>query len=209
MFLPWNLSLSVPLPALGPGYPHVCLLTSALGPCPGHRLNLGFFLRSLRSQLGECVPRHAIPGLVALWLSHPLQSLVPLVPPTAGLISWATPPPGPLQSSQPPPASSMNFSTWRQDALGMRTRHVLLNAFPRLAWTPGSSMVVHRALLHLAATWCLSSLPGSLWGPEIQHPSVPSGPLCVLLPLALPGVFCCQGHFLHTRLDFPPLGACG
>lgn len=99
------------------------------------------------------------------------------------------PPPGPLQPSQFPPASSLNFSTWRQDALGMRTSQALLNAFPRLARTPGSSMVVHRPPMHLAATWCMSSPPGSLLGPEIQHPLVSSGPLCLLLALTLPGVF--------------------
>lgn len=104
------------------------------------------------------------------------------------LISWATPPPGPLPPSQLPPASFLNFSTWQQDALGMRTSQAPLNAFPRLARTPGSSMVVHRTLLHLAATWYVSSPPGSLLGPEIKHPLVTSGPLCLLLPLALSGV---------------------
>lgn len=92
-----------------------------------------------------------------------------------GWISLDHPSSCPLKPSQLPPASSVTLSTWQQDTSGMRTSHLLLNAFPRLARTPGSSTVVRRARRHLAATCRLSSLRGSLWGPEIQHPSVISG----------------------------------
>lgn len=107
------------------------------------------------------------------------------------------------EAIQLPPACS----TWQQDASGMRTSHLLLNAFPRLAWTSGSSMVVRRALRHLAATCCLSSLPGSLWGPEIQYPSVTSeggGALCVCCS-HWPWLVSSSGMPAAHTSDFPPL----
>lgn len=132
-----------------------------------------------------------------------------------GRISLDHPSSCPLKPSQLPPASSVTLFTWQQDASGMRTSHLLLNAFPRLAWTPGSSMVVCRALRHLAATCCLSSLaPQAPSGVlKCQHPPVTSG----AGPCYLGGGALCahcshwpcllsSGRLLHspTPLVFPP-----
>lgn len=132
LFMQWNLFLSVPLPALVQLPSCVYLLMSASGRWPGHGLIVGSFLRSLRPQLGEYVPSHAVPGLVALWLSY--EPCPAVIASLAGS-HWTSS--CPLKPSQLPPASSMTLCTWQQDASGMRTSRHLLNAFPRLAWTPG------------------------------------------------------------------------